>query len=142
MTRSEVTITNIKCDGQVVVLMQLNSHKQFTGLCQEFTSSPGSPANRYHLQINRVVIKPPRSTVVLRPKVHTMSPVTSIVHWIWCSFLGNRERIAIYGVPANAEPEISHFSSYLGLKIAKSPSPRSKLFSSRPYVTRHLNLWS
>jgi hypothetical protein len=35
-----------------------------------------------------------------------------------------------------------HFSPYLGLKIAKSLSPRSKLFSSWPSVTRHLNLWS
>jgi hypothetical protein len=38
-----------------------------------------------------------------------MSPVTSIVHWIWCSFLGNHEKIAIYGSPVNAGPEILTF---------------------------------
>jgi hypothetical protein len=35
-----------------------------------------------------------------------------------------------------------HFSAYLSDKIEKSPSPIPKMFSSRPSVTRHLNIRS
>ncbi|KAJ7214148.1 hypothetical protein C8J57DRAFT_1255896 [Mycena rebaudengoi] len=34
-----------------------------------------------------------------------MSPVASIVHWIWCSFLGNHGKIAITGSPATEHAE-------------------------------------
>jgi hypothetical protein len=38
--------------------------------------------------------------------------------------------------------KIWYFSAYLSDKIEKSPSPIPKMFSSRPSVTRHLNIRS
>jgi hypothetical protein len=46
------------------------------------------------------------STALFRPNVHGVSPV---IHFLWCSFLGNHGKLAIYGSPANAGPEILTF---------------------------------
>jgi hypothetical protein len=48
-------------------------------------------------------------TVLFRPFVHSMSPVTSKVHWIRSSFLANHPNITINGRSADAEPEILTF---------------------------------
>jgi hypothetical protein len=39
-----------------------------------------------------------------------------------------------------ADRKFRRFLAYLGLKIGMSPSPRPKMFSSRPSVTCHLNI--
>jgi hypothetical protein len=46
-----------------------------------------------------------QTTVVIRPTVHWVLPVTYSVHWVGCSFLGNHGRITIYGSPAIAGPK-------------------------------------
>jgi hypothetical protein len=51
-------------------------------------------------------------TVVLRPLVHGVSPVTTKVHWIESSQLGNQPTIPIKGNPANAGAK---FCNFLGL---------------------------
>ncbi|KAJ7880665.1 hypothetical protein B0H13DRAFT_1891665 [Mycena leptocephala] len=77
------------------------------------------------------------------PKVHRVSPVTSIVHCTNRSFLGNHVKITLYGSPATAGPK--NFDTFLpfgGEKIEKVTVTGIKLFSSQAAVTRHLNLWS
>jgi hypothetical protein len=53
-------------------------------------------------------------TVVIRPSVHGVSPVTQGVHFFNCSFLGNHGNIPINGSSANAGREIFTFFSLFG----------------------------
>src|SRR4051812_6535944 len=59
-----------------------------------------------------------RYTVAFRPKVHRVSPVTSIVHWVSCSFLGNHDKITINGNTAVAGLKFFAFLGLFGSKIA------------------------
>jgi hypothetical protein len=54
------------------------------------------------------------STVVLQPLVHGVSPVTTKVHWIESSQLGNQPTIPIKGNPANAGAKICNFLGLFG----------------------------
>jgi hypothetical protein len=83
-----------------------------------------------------------RLTVAFRPKVHGVSPVTSIVHWVSCSFLGNHDKITIKGNTTVAGLKIFAFLGLFGSKIAPSPVTETKIVHSQARVTRHLNLWS
>jgi hypothetical protein len=71
-----------------------------------------------------------------------VSPVTSIVHWVSCSFLGNHDKITIKGNWAVAGLKFFVFLGLFGSKIALSPVTESKIVHSQAHVTRHLNLWS
>jgi hypothetical protein len=71
-----------------------------------------------------------------------VSPVTSIVHWVNCSFLGNHDKITIKGNSAATGLKIFAFLGLFGSKIALSPVTKAKIVHSQARVTRHLNLWS
>jgi hypothetical protein len=43
------------------------------------------------------------ATVVLRPKVHGVSPLTSIVHRTWCSLVGNHRNITTCNNPVKPD---------------------------------------
>jgi hypothetical protein len=66
-------------------------------------------------------------TVLLRPFVHSMSPVTSKVHWIRSSFLGNHAKITINGNPAKAGAKILTFFSLIGPRKFNVTVTRGKL---------------
>jgi hypothetical protein len=71
-----------------------------------------------------------------------VSPVTSIVHWVNCSFLGNQDKITIKGNSVVAGLKIFAFLGIFGSKIALSPVTKAKIVHSQARVTCHLNLWS
>jgi hypothetical protein len=71
-----------------------------------------------------------------------VSPVTSIVHWVSCSFLGNHDKITKKGNSAVAGLKIFAFLGLFGSEIGLSPVTKAKIVHSQARVTRHLNLWS
>jgi hypothetical protein len=70
-----------------------------------------------------------------------VSPVTSIVHWVSCSFLGNHNKITIKGNTAVAGLKFFVFLGLFGAKIVPSSVTETKIVHSQARVTRHLNLW-
>lgn len=72
-------------------------------------------------------------TVLFRPKVHGMSPVTSIVHWIQCSFLGNHGKIPINGNSADAGSETLVFFGLFGSQNRSVTVTWTKLVQFRTF---------
>jgi hypothetical protein len=57
---------------------------------------------------------------LLWPKVHRVSPITSIVNWTWYSLLGNHGDITIYSnVAEPVRISLDTLSAFLGQKITK-----------------------
>jgi hypothetical protein len=79
------------------------------------------------------------NTVVLRPLVHGVSPITTKVHWIESSHLGNQPKIPIKGNPANAGAKFRDFLGLFGPGKLIVTVTDLDWFSSQISVTRHLN---
>jgi hypothetical protein len=71
-----------------------------------------------------------------------VSPVTTKVHWIESSQLGNQPKIPIKGNPVNAGAKFCNFLGPFGPgKLIVTVTDLDK-FSSQASVTRHLNFRS
>jgi len=96
-------------------------------------------ASQYSVRGSNILCIQVMYTVVIRPSVHWVLPVTNTVHWKRCSFLGNHRKLPYMALRRMPDRKFRVLGRFWAKNIGRSRSPIPKVFSSRVAVTRHLD---